>query len=330
MTSVDLTSPDNYVLYCSSFSLGSTQSKANTLQLAPFLSRLLSVQGEVWIARLQQTLEFLNIQLDYPALHLMTELWLSLYKTHYSVEGDQYWAQFMEELQLQDVLTPQHPDMAVLQQFVAEFLQAAASCWSDGLVDLDTLHFSLPSSQAPVVQPLLLAKEVETRFSEQIYRVLQRVTTPFEALFGTELLGKLTGCATRLSHGVASSFQVTKDFVTQIVEFRPTSSNLNVRVIQPSRLFYERALEVWVELGDNTTLQPYLAHIREGLGSAWKESLLKPALHFFRVAKEEWDSCSEGGADLFLTRIRSRMFASWHASIVENSQGLGTHMQLKK
>ena len=330
MTSVDLSYPDNYVLYCSSFSLGSTKSKENTQQLAPFLSQLLSVLGESWVCHIHQSLEFLNIQLDYPALHLMAELWLSLYKTHYAVDGERYWVQFVEELQLQDILTPQHPDMAVLQQYVAEFLQAAAASWSDGLVDLEALHFSLPSQQAPVVQPLLLAKEVETRFSEQIYKVLQRVTTPFEALFGTELLSKLTSCTARLSHGMASSYQVTKDFVTQIVEFRPTSSNLNVRVIQPSRLFYERALEVWVELGDNTTLQPYLTHIREGLGSAWKESLLKPALHFFRVAKEEWDLCSEGGADLFLTRIRSRMLASWHTSIVENSQGLGTHMQLKK
>ena len=330
MTSVDLSYPDSYVLYCSSFSLGSTHSKANTQQLAPFLSRLLSSLGEAWVIRLQQVLEFLNIQLEYPALHLLAELWLSLYKQSSAVDGDFYWTRLMEELQLQNILTPQHPDGTVLQQHVRDFLVAAADSWTEGLVDLETLHITLPSEQIPVVQPLLLAKEVETRFSEQIYKVLQRVTTPFEALFGTELLGRLTSIASRLSNGMASGFQVTKDFVTQIVEFRPTSSNLNVRVIQPSRIFYERALEVWVELGDNTTLQPYLAHIRDGLGSAWKESLLKPALHFFRVAKEEWDMCSEGGADLFLTRIRSRMFASWHASIVETSQGLGTHMQLKK
>lgn len=330
MTSVDLSSPDNYVLYCSSFSLGNTQSKANTEQLAPFLNRLLAVLGEAWVMRLQQVLEFLNVQLDFPALHLLAELWLSLYKTHYAVYADSYWTRLLEELQLQNILTPQHPDEAVLQGRVAEFLQGAASCWSDGLVDLDALRFNLPSQQAPLVQPLLLAKEVETRLSDHIYKVLQRVSTPFEALFGTELLGKLISCTSRLSHGMASSFQVTKDFVTQIVEFRPTSSNLNVRVIQPSKLFYECALEVWVELGDNTTLQSYLTHIKEGLGSAWKESLLKPALHFFRVAREEWDRCSEGGAELFLARIRSRMFASWRTSIVETSQGLDTHVQLKK
>lgn len=330
MTSVDLSSPDSYVLYCSSFSLGNTQTKTYTEQLVPFLNRLLTVLGEAWVAGLQQTLEFLNVQLDFPALHLLTELWLWLYKAHYAVDEERYWTQLMGELQLQDILTPQHPDGAVLQRLVGEFLQAAADCWSDGLVDLEALRFNLPSQQAPVVQPLLLAKEVETRLSEQLYKVLQRVSTPFEALFGTELLDKLTSCTTRLSHGVASRFQVTKDFVTQIVEFRPTSSNLNVRVIQPSRLFYERALEVWVELGDNTTLQPYLTHIKEGLGSAWRESLFKPALHFFRVAKEEWDHCSEGGTDLFLAHIRSRMFASWNASIVETSQGLSTHMQLKQ
>jgi hypothetical protein len=124
---------------------------------------------------------------------------------------------------------------------------------------------------------------------------------------------------------VARSYQVTRDFVTNIVEFR-AAPDLSVRVIQPAKEFYEHAIEAWLGLGEAQSLKFYISHIKARFGDSWSESLLRPAIQFFHMAEHEWSS-SRGSA--FVQNIKSRLFEIWTTSIVETSQNFETHMMPK-
>jgi hypothetical protein len=209
---------------------------------------------------------------------------------------------------------------------VGVFVEAASALWPTNAIRVDDFQFKLLKSvRTTCIQPMILAKQKQQSYRETFYTVLERVSDPLESFVGQERTAAVLNYIKSASSRVARSYQVTRDFVTNIVEFR-AAPDLSVRVIQPAKEFYEHAIEAWLGLGEAQSLKFYISHIKARFGDSWSESLLRPAIQFFHMAEHEWSS-SRGSA--FVQNIKSRLFEIWTTSIVETSQNFETHMMPK-
>ena len=134
-----------------------------------------------------------------------------------------------------------NPECNVLNELLTSFYNLA----KDSMVDTDDFQFKiLPSiKKQPELQPLVVAEEAVTTFAEKIRHVLRKVSLPLENIIGPDITAKISGYIKCLSSRVIKTQQVTSNFVTNIIEIKPNSNSLKVRVIQPAKEFYDKVVD---------------------------------------------------------------------------------------
>jgi len=290
--------------------------------IAEFCQCLLETLGNQWHQNLTRELQFLNIRLAPLSLEFCAELYLSLQKNSLPLDFWSFKYYFCQELAISKIWTDNNPECYTLENLLRSFLQVA---WKINTQDLSQVDFKLlPSVNRAELCPLIVAKEATANLSTQFYRVLKRASMPLESIIGPESLQSISSYLHELSNRALTSFQVTSQFVTNIVEF--SAENVRVRVIQPARDFYDKALEVWMSFVGEVNSTAFVLKIRETLGSMWNERLLNPSLHFFSIAEEEWVNCKEFGIDYFVSQVQKRLFEVWKENIIEASRNFKEHM----
>mmetsp|Transcript_14167 Transcript_14167/g.14234 ORF Transcript_14167/g.14234 Transcript_14167/m.14234 type:complete len:281 (-) Transcript_14167:144-986(-) len=248
---------------------------------------LLSLLGEDWRLALQRELEFLNIRLAKYCLEVLIEIFLSIIQKSYSIDFATFKQTFKDELSLNSIWTEANTECACLESLLNNFFLAMMSLQID--INLQRIEFKvLPSARIKSqLQPLIVAQEELQTFASRVCKVLKRASLPLEAIIGPETLSSLSRYIDSLSNRVLSTFQVTSQFVTNIIEVNPFNLNVKVRVIQPARDFYDKAIEIWLALGEQLNPTEFVLSIKAKMGACWTEKLLNPALHFYEIAKEE-------------------------------------------
>jgi len=213
-------------------------------QLQSFRYSLLSLLGEDWLQSLQRELEFLNIRLAKYSLEVLIEIFLSIIQKYHSIDFASFKQTFKDELSLNSVWTDKNQECAYLESLLNEFFIAAMSQPND--IELNRYEFKvLPSARVKSqLQPLVVAQEDVQNFASRVCKVLRRASLPLEAIIGPEMLASLSNYIDSLSNRVLSTFQVTSQVVTNIIEVSPFNINVKVRVIQPARDFYNKAIEI--------------------------------------------------------------------------------------
>lgn len=176
------------------------------------------------------------------------------------------------------------------------------------------------------LQPLVVAQEVVETLASKVYRVLRRASMPLEAIVGPESFESLSRYINSLSNKVMSTFQVTSQFVTNIVEVNPFNQDVKIRVIQPAKDFYDKAIDVWMSFGEQMTSTNFVLSVKAKLGTGWTEKLLNPSLHFYELASEEWLKSKDYGIDYFMRCLQERLWDMWRQSIIETSKNFQEHM----
>lgn len=271
-------------------------------------AQLLSFLGKDWNAALKRELEFLNIRLAKYCLEVSIEIFLSIIQKYNYIDYIKFKETFKNELGLNSVWTETNSECALLESLLNAFFLAIMSLQ----VDVNSLNIEykvLPSARLkPQLHPLIVAQEQITTLASVVFRVLRRASMPLEMIIGSEMLTSLTHYIDSLSNRVLTSFQVTSQFVTNIIEVNPYDKSIKVRVIQPAREFYDKAIEVWISLGEHFNATNFVLSIKEKLGSGWTDKLLNPALNFYEIAQEEWVKSKGISLDYFTRRLHERLW----------------------
>lgn len=314
------------IAYYSCFNLLAEPTSFDLRSLEPLRSALIAHLGPTYQKNLQAQMELLNIRPAQFCLELLIEVLIKVLQTDQPFCKELFRLELTSELDLALIWTNDNDHMLDFGALVEAFVEAVKLLWEHYPISAANYPFKLLKSvRTTFVQPMILAKEKEQSYSQSFYTVLERVSEPLENIVGHERSAAVLQYIKDASSKVANSYQVTRDFVTNIMEFK-ASPNLKVRVIQPAKEFYEHAIEAWLSLGEVQSLKFYISQFKARYGDTWSESLLRPAIQFFHVAEEEW-SRSRGIA--FVQSIKSRLFDIWTTSIVETSQSFEAHMMPK-
>jgi hypothetical protein len=295
--------------------------------IAELRNFILSSLGEHWLNLLRNELEFLNISLAKYSLELCCEIYSSSISKGLANSYVQFKQLFIEELLITNIWTPDNIECNFLDELLRRFYDIVRE---SGINPRLTVYKILPSlKQQPELQPLVVAEEAVTTFSERVCHVLKKVSLPLETLIGPEIITKISDYIKCLSSRVIKTHQVTSNFVTNIIEIRPNANQLKVRVIQPAKEFYDKVVECWGSLTDRNNSTCFLISLRHRFGDEWSEKLVSPALCFFDIAQEEWAKGTKLGYSCFLTRLQERLIKLWRQSIIEASKTFQEHMVTK-
>ena len=295
--------------------------------IMPLRNLVLQNLGEQWRNMLQRELELLNISLAKYCLELCCEIYFSLVSKCIENNYNEFKELFISELLLTRIWTVDNPECNVLNELLTSFYNLA----KDSMVDTVDFQFKiLPSiKKQPELQPLVVAEEEVTTFAEKIRHVLRKVSLPLENIIGPDITAKISGYIKCLSSRVIKTQQVTSNFVTNIIEIKPNSNSLKVRVIQPAKEFYDKVVDSWASINDRNNSTCFLLDLKQKLGADWNEKLVYPALCFYDIAKEEWVKGKDIGYNYFLRRVQHRLFDLWRQSIIEISKNFQEHMITK-
>lgn len=313
---------ENLIVYYSCFNLIQEVTDHDLQYLTPFKIALLQTLGMDWYSALKREFELLNIRPSKWCIELCCEIWLKL--ASLSTDYLSFQAEFIRELDLEKIWTINNPDCIALEKLLRSFVEAASR-----LPLLTSPSFKLLSSlrSLPELEPLMVATETETTLSQRVYRVLSRVSTPFESLIGQDLKDSLKRYLHKISDKLNNTYQVTSEFVTNTIEIRPLRNNLQVRVIQPAKGFYKKLIEAFISLNTQLTPQQFLLQVQAQLDTLWNDRLIVPTLQFFRIAEEEW--MHSLNLEHFLELLESQLYKKWMSSIVHSSKNFEQHMMPK-
>ena len=310
---------ERLVVYYSCFNLTAEVDQASLTHTHSFKATVLQCLGQEFINALQRELELLNVRPAKLCVELLSEVWLKIARR--SPDYTTFKNELVRELDLSKIWTPNNPECVNLENLLQQFISVVQDLPLPEQFQLKLL----PSAQrAPELEPLMVAREQEQTFSQRIYKVLQRVSTPFEALIGQELMESLKQYMKHVSQKVSNTYQVTSDFVTNIIEVRPLTQNVQVRIIQPAKEYYDKALEAFLALNSHVNSQLFMQTVRQRLGQVWNEKLVAPTLHFFKIAEEEWSHSLN--TQEFLRALEQRLYQTWMQSIVQSSLNFQHHM----
>lgn len=310
---------ERLVVYYSCFNLRTEVDPGSLIHCHPFKAAIMNCLGKSYVDALQRELELMNIRPARLCIELLTEVWLKIAQT--SPNYPAFKNELVRELDLQKIWTENNPECRNLEYLLQQFVTVI----QDLPLPAEIQFKLLPSAQrTPDLEPLMVATEQEQTFSQRIYKVLQRVSTPFEALIGQDLMDSLKQYMKHVSQKVTNTYQVTSDFVTNIVEVRPLTKNVQVRIIQPAKDYYDKALEAFLALNHQVNPQLFMQTVRLRLGQLWNERLVAPTMHFFRIAEEEWSHSLS--TQEFLEALEQKLYQTWMQSIVHSSQNFQHHM----
>ncbi|CAG9309997.1 unnamed protein product [Blepharisma stoltei] len=295
-------------------------------QLHGIKQTLLMNLGEEWKEAFQRELEFMNIRQSNHCMEFAIEVYIRCLKQVMCLDYSIFKQIFIEELNLKTIWIENNKDCHYLDSLLNAFFNTIVNIQIE--LDLSNYEFKLLSSAKHLsqLQPLVVAQEVVETFASKVYKVLRRASFPLEAIIRPESLESLSRYIQSLSNKVLSTFQVTSQFVTNIVEVNPFNQDIKIRVIQPARDFYDKAIDVWMSLGDHMTPTSFVLCVKQRLGPVWTEKLLNPSLHFYEIASEEWLKSKEYGVDCFMRSLQARLWEVWRQSIVETSKNFQEHM----
>lgn len=313
---------ENLIVYYSCFNLISEVSDNDLQYLKPLKDALLHSLGLSWFNSLKREFELLNIRPSKWCIELCCEIWLKSSVT--SLDFNTFKTEFVKELDLEKIWTVNNPECIPLENLLRRFVETASL-----LPIISNPQFKLlPSLRSlPELEPLMVATETEMTLSQRVYRVLQRVRTPFESLIGQDLTDSLKQYLLKISDKLTSTYQVTSEFVTNTIEIRPLKNNLQVRVIQPAKDFYDQATEAFITFNAALTPQQFLFQVQSRLDKLWNDRLIVPTLQFFRIAEEEW--IHSLNPVHFLELLEAQLYSKWMSSIVHSSQNFEQHMMPK-
>lgn len=283
--------------------------------------------GQQWVFSLQHELELLNISLAKYGLELSCEVYFSLLAKDFPNVYESFKNIFINELSLNTIWIAGNAECNFLDELLFAFYNVA----KDAMVDSIPSTFKLLPSvkKQPVLQPLVIAEEAVTTLAEKICHVLKKVSMPLEGLVGPEITTRLTSYIKSLSSRVIKTSQVTSNFVTNIIEVKPGTEGLKVRVIQPAKEFYDKVVDSWAAISDQNNSTSFLLDLKQKLGGDWNEKFVSPALCFFEIAQEEWAKAKGLGHNYFLRRLQDRLIDTWRQAIIETSKTFQEHMITK-
>lgn len=318
----DMSNSENLIVYYSCFNLISEVTDHDLQHLIPYKNAILQTLGLAWYTSLKREFELLNIRPSKWCIELCCEVWFK--SAVPSQDYNTFKTEFIKELDLDKIWTAKNPDCISLEKLLSRFVEAVSSL---PVIQKHEFHL-LPSLRTlPELEPLMVASESEMTLSQRVYRVLQRVSTPFESLIGQDLTDSLKRYLLKISDKLNTTYQVTSEFVTNTIEIRPLRNNLQVRVIQPAKDFYEKATETFISLNSTLDPQQFLLQVQYRLDTLWNDRLIIPTLQFFRIAEEEW--MHSLNPDHFLELLKSQLYNKWMSSVVHNSQNFEQHMMPK-
>lgn len=316
-----MSTTEKLVVYYSCFNYDLETSDFSHIQ--DFLRTIRPQLSPNWSSRISTEFEFLNIRLSNYSLEFSCELFLCLLQHDGSVSYDSFKDAFTKELGLAQIWTAGNSHCSALDSLVFEFLTCALSLEPQQFPSRYKLLLSYQSKHE--LLPLVVASEEVTTIAQSISRVLRRVSYPLESLIRPETLESLNCFLASLSRRVLTTFQVTSQFATNVIEINSGLPNVCVRIIQPARDFYDKALEAWISIGPRANPVSFVNKVKEKLGNTWTEKLLLPALQFSEIAQEEWRVAADGTLDEFLRRVHERLLEVWEASIIDASKAFQEH-----
>mmetsp|Transcript_63503 Transcript_63503/g.72775 ORF Transcript_63503/g.72775 Transcript_63503/m.72775 type:complete len:508 (+) Transcript_63503:151-1674(+) len=183
------------------------------------------------------------------------------------------------------------------------------------------------------------------RKTRTVFRKLSKVKTSGEnPIISRETIESAADYMGQVSEKMKANFQVTKNFVTNIVEVNNQAigqlgqavqrnqtaiqNELNIRFIEPARKYYSSAVEQFVCMmesaqNNRVTCSEFAERMKATLGNTWHEKLRNPTFSFFQTAQVEYQELMEEDEDIsiprFLERVKQTLFESWQESIVKKS-----------